>query len=266
MDIVISIVLVVGVLAGVLAGLFLLFTGGRKKNKMLSIAGGIIAVVFLSIFMIRSMGCSSGDTGAEKVERFEQAAGQYIGTQLKGKKVLVILGENLPEGDKKVQDVMYEAFKQTYAAQPVEHRITRLNTYGLTPDEAVSAFNSHFEALDKAFADADANACEVIVQFIPLAVPNAERGWVYDQTFPEKAKILLMPNAIRLDAIHARKIAQNFFEQGLLYGIVAEKKGFNYKEEVPEDAGAAFNKRYVLITPENKDRSSEYLDYSTEEE
>lgn len=248
-----------------LGGLFMLVLGRKKKNIVLSVAGAALAVVCGLVIFFSTCDVFSGSGRSDIVETFDQAAGHYIGTQLKGKKVLVILGDELPDGDAKMQSRMYEAFKLGFGAEVIEKKITRINTYGVSREEAIENFHNHFETLDEIYAEADAASCDVIVQFAGFSVPNRALGWDYDPTFPKNAKFLLMPHAIRLDAPASRKIAQDLFEQNLLYGIAAEKRGFNYKEEVPEDPTAAFNKRYLLITPDNKDSFPEYLEYSAGE-
>lgn len=262
MDIVFSVILVLGAIFGA----FLLVNGGRKKNKGLAIVGGVVAGLCALIFVLRAYGCSAGNTDVGKLERIEQAAGKYMGMQLKGKNVMVILEDDLPPGEKKVQDMMYEAFKEGYGAAPAsEYKIARLLTFGVGEEQAMENAAKYYGAFDEAYAAADSNNCDVIVHFAALPLPKGTDLRNMHVTFPSSAKILLMPVAFSLENPVARQFAEYLFEHNHLYGIVADRKGFKYKDEIPDDVAAAFEKRYLLITPENKDSYPEYLEYSITE-
>lgn len=261
MDIVFSLILVLGAVFGV----FLLVKGGRQSNKKLAVFGGIIAGVCALFFLLKSYGCSSGGGDIKKAERIEQVACKYAGMQLKGKNVMVIFDDALRPGEKKIQDMMYEAFKEGYGGTPsAEYRIAYLQTYGMSQEEAWEKTEKYYGDFRDAYSTADSNNYDVIVHFTGIPFLNAVPEDI-NLSYPSSAKILLMPSSLKLESYSARRFAEYLFEHNHLYGIITEKKGFKHNDEIPDDVVAAFEKCYLLITPENKDSYPEYLEYSATE-
>lgn len=258
MDIVMSVIL----FAGALGGLFLLWKGNKQHNKGLLIIGGALAVVCTLIVLINTFSCSSGDFDSEKLQKFEQIAGKYAGNSLQGKKVLVILDDGLQTGEMNLQNLIFEAFKSGIGSEPEVIRIPRLNTFGMPREKALETVTAYFEAFDKAYAKADADGCDVIVQFAGMNMPRPGLG--IERSMPEKAKILLMPTAIRFNNAMACNIANELFESNVLYGIIVEKAGFSRHDDIPENVTMAFDKYFVLITPDNRSEYPQYLEAAEE--
>ncbi len=96
--------------------------------------------------------------------------------------------------------------------------------------------------------------CNLVLSLVGL--PTDKWKMEFWRMKPEKRPPLVLANAY----IYEKKVKQAIQAGFITIVLHTKPVGFNYEEEPPKEDQAAFDKRFILITPENVDEMSQKYD------
>ena len=230
----------------------------QKKQKTNGNAQGLAFVFLILIlggagFMLKEQGIFGGDAEMNRIikneVRFTEARSQimadYIGKTYPGQKVVIITEDNVENSPiskaayEKMQAALTAAGANVVATEPIQ--LPESNPENPVPMEIALTAKVYNDIFDR-YKDAN---IFVIMSQLPFAGPEFMKlkCWKFD---PKKQSVVLVNGEIYN--------LKNIIAKGLVSAAAAMKTGpeaYDPDKAAPKDVQAAFDVRYILVTPKN---------------
>ena len=222
------------------ASLFFLGYFGRKSGMKIL---GIVLVLFGIIFfcVTRVAAPSSQKVLGNKNFQYDliqyEKLGQYARTKYAGKRIAVLIPENPTENRK----ACLESFKKAFGGDVAVYY-----------DRSASALEKNEQYTVADMLEPVEN-CDVLLMISSIPGKKADTLKFLNTV----KQILLLPSGRAGDTT----VLRPFFQDGVIGAIVLNNVNFSMKEDIPGSNAAAFDFRYLLVTPENIDSIAESSNY-----
>lgn len=253
------VILVGAVMVIALIGMIACAKKQRTNPNAQPIAVGLLIVVIACgiaiLFLTNSFGGDDTQSLIENETKFACAKSEVLGDYLKGKfpgeKILVVADRNFAK-DKRSERLV-DALKKGLGVNDIEVDTIVLESKGKGPaeEEFMMPLEEMMTAKDFDKLLEKHQDCKLVITMIGLP-RDANNLKSLKMTKDKRPKIALLNGDI-----HSM---QGAIASGIIVGAVSYKPGVKYTEDAaPKDVKAAFEQRYLLVTPENiKTVATEY--------